>query len=123
MMQKKSFKPGKSRKLIFAAPLHRRQKLVSAHLSKELRMDLKRRSLELRKGDEVKVMRGKFSGAQGKVTKVDLKKTKVFVENIKRKKVSGEEVSVPLHPSNLMIVKAELSDKKRQEIIERSLKK
>lgn len=123
MMQLKSSKPGKRRKFLFTAPLHKRQKLVSAHLSKELRRDLKKRSLTIRKGDEVKVMRGKFSGTQGKVTRVDLKKVKIFVENVKRKKVSGEEVLVPLHPSNLLIVKAEFVDKKRQEIIERSLKK
>lgn len=115
-----SRQPRKQRKRLYQAPLHKRQKLVAAHLSKELRTQFKRRSLPIRKGDEVKIMRGKLSDTKGKVAKVDLKKLKVYIEGVKRKKVSGEEVLIPFHPSKLMILKADLSDKKRQKIIERS---
>ena len=115
----KSKKPRKQRKALYQAPLHKRQKLVSAHLSKELRAQFKKRSLPIKSGDEIKIMRGAFKGKTGKVADVDLKKMKVYIEGITRKKSDGKEVKIPFHPSNLLIVKAELSDKKRQKTIER----
>ncbi len=117
-----SKQPRKQRKALYEAPLHKRQKLVSAHLSKELREKFKKRSLLVRKGDEVKVLRGEFKGRTGKVVEVDLKKLKVYVDGITRKKSTGEEVKVPLHPSNLMIINADMSDKKRVKIVERVAK-
>jgi large subunit ribosomal protein L24 len=118
-----SKKPRKQRKALYTAPLHKRRKLLSAHLSKELREKYKRRSLPIRKGDEVKVLRGEFKGKVGKVSKVDLKKLKVYVEGITRKRTVGTEVQVPIHPSNLMIINPDLSDKRRLLILERSSKK
>jgi large subunit ribosomal protein L24 len=109
-----SKKPSKQRKSLYQAPLHKRHKLMSAHLSKELRKQMKRRSLPVRKGDEVKVMRGKFKGTVGKISKVDMKRLRVYMENIKRKKVSGEEVSIPINPSKLLIVNAVMEDIKRR---------
>ncbi len=116
----KSSKPRKQRKFLYSAPLHLRQKLVSAHLSKELRAQMKKRSLPLRKGDEVKIMRGSFRGKTGKVLDVNLKKLKIYIEGVVHKKADGKEAKIPFHPSNLMIMKADLSDKKRQKIVERA---
>ena len=118
----KSKRPGKQRKALYQAPLHRKHKLMSAHLSKELRKQMDKRSLPVRKGDEVKVMRGKFKGTIGKVSKVSLKKLKVYIENVKRKKVSGEEVFVPIHPSKLMITNPIMDDPKRKKVIDRKKK-
>jgi large subunit ribosomal protein L24 len=115
----KSKKPSKQRKAFYQAPLHKKHKFLAAHLSKELRIQWKKRSLPVRKGDEVKVMRGKFKGTTGKITKVDLKKLKVYIENVKRKRVSGEEIHVPVNPSKLMIINPNMDDAKRKEIIER----
>ncbi len=114
-----SSKPRKQRKALYSAPLHRRQKMVSAHLSKELREKFGRRSLPVRKGDEVAVVRGSFRGKTGKVERVELKKLRVFVEGLVRRKSDGSEVKVPIHPSNLVIISADMSDKKRQKIVER----
>ena len=122
MIFMKSKKPSKQRKAFYQAPLHKKHKFLAAHLSKELKKQWKRRSLSLRKGDEVKVMRGKFKGTSGKVSKVDLKELKVYIENVKRKKVSGEEVQVSIHPSKLMITNPVMDDPKRKEIIERGKK-
>jgi large subunit ribosomal protein L24 len=118
----KSKKPSKQRKAFYQAPLHKKHKLLAAHLSKELRNQWKRRSLPVRKGDEVKVMRGKFKGTTGKISKIDLKKLKVYIENIKRKKVSGEEIHIPVNPSKLMIINPNMDDPKRKEVIERGKK-
>ena len=55
------------------------RKGINVHLSKELRAKYKLRTFGLRKGDEVKVMRGKFKGKVGKVEKIVPKKAKVFI--------------------------------------------
>src|SRR3989338_3904401 len=116
---KSSKQPRKQRKFRYNAPLHKRQKMVSAHLAKDLRKQYKRRAMPLRKGDEVKVMKGQHRGLYGKIEEIDLQKLKVKVENIKTKKTSGEEVAISMDPSNLMITKLELADKKRFAMIKR----
>ena len=108
-----SYQPRKQRKRQFKAPLHRRQKMVAAHLSKELRKELKTRSLPVRKGDTVRIMRGKFRGVEGKVVRVDLKKIRVYVEGVTVKKADGTERLVPIHPSNLLIIDVDRSDERR----------
>jgi large subunit ribosomal protein L24 len=122
MKRPKSKKARKQRKFLFTAPLHLRRKMLSAHLSKELREKYKRRSLPLRKGDEVEIMRGEFKGKKGKISRVDLKNYKVYVEGITRKRTTGIEVQVPIHPSNLRIINLNLNDKKRLEAIERKIR-
>jgi large subunit ribosomal protein L24 len=121
MKRPKSKKPRKQRKFLYNAPLHLRKKMLAAHLSKELREKYKTRSLPVRVGDEVEVMRGKFKGKRGKILKVDLKKLRVYVEGITIKKSSGQERLFPLHPSKLKIIKLDLSDKYRQKILERKM--
>ncbi len=118
-----SSKPRKQRKALYDAPLHKKQKLMGAHLSKELRAQIGKRSLPIRKGDEIKIMRGSNAGKTGKVAEVDLKKAKIFVEGITRKTAKGNEAKMPFHPSNLMITKADFSDKMRQRILEKSKQK
>ena len=121
MKRPKSKQPRKQRKFLYNAPLHVRRKIMSAHLSKELREKYKRRSFPLRKGDEVLIMRGKFRGKKGKIVKVDYKKYKVYVEGITIKKADGTERLFPIHPSKVMIVNLDLSDKKRVEALERKI--
>ncbi len=115
----KSSKPRKQRKAYFNAPLHKRQKFMTAPLSKELQAKLGIKRLPVRKGDKVMIMRGDFAGLVGKVVEVDLKRMRIFVEGATIRKASGETVYYPIHPSNVMIVELDLSDPKRKEIIER----
>jgi len=117
-----SKQPRKQRKYRANAPLHIKRKMIASHLSKELREKYKRRSFPVRKNDVVKILRGSFKGKQGKVSKVDTKKMKVYVEGIVRTKKDGTKVPVPLDPSNLMIVSLNLEDKKRVKALERKLK-
>jgi large subunit ribosomal protein L24 len=118
----KSKSPRKQRKALYTAPLHRRQKLVAAHLARPLIKSFCRRSLPVKRGDEIKIMRGKYKGTTGKVAKVDLKELKVYIEGIRRKKVSGAEVAVPFHPSKLLITSPNMEDKHRKAIVQRSVK-
>ncbi len=118
---KSSKQPRKQHKYRYHAPLHTRNKLVSARLSEALSKEYKRRSMPARKGDEVTIMRGDFKGKSGKVTSVNLKKLKIFVDTAKVKKASGQEVQLPVEPSNLKITKLNLDDKQRKMILERKL--
>ncbi len=75
-----------------------------AHLSKELReKEGKKRSARVHKGDSVKVLRGAFKGKSGKVSRVDVKGSRLFVEGIVLKKQSGQEKPAPLEPSNVVL--------------------
>lgn len=121
MKRPKSKKPRKQRKFLIEAPLHLRRKMISAHLSKELREKYKRRSLPLRKGDEVEIMRGEFKGKKGKISRVDTKRYRVYIEGVTRKKSTGEVVQVPIHPSNVRIINLNLDDKWRKKILERKV--
>jgi len=114
-MKFKSSKPAKKRLRYYAKPLHQIGKDFGIHLSKELRVQLKRRSLECRKGDTVKVVRGgkQFVGKQGKIVEIRRKKRQVLIEGIVRKKSNGQEVLVPFRPSNLIIVGIEDKDSRR----------
>jgi large subunit ribosomal protein L24 len=110
---KSSVQPRKQRKYLANAPNHLQQKQLSVNLDKDLRKKYGMRSIEVRKNDEVKIMRGKFKKKQGKVLKVDYKYTKVQVEGIEIKKGDGESTLVWLRPSNLKIIKLDDSDKRR----------
>ncbi len=116
---KSSKQPRKKRKYAYNAPLHIKHKLLASHLSKELRKKYKKRALPVRKGDKVKVSTGQFSGKEGKISKVMLKKTRVYVEGIEMIKKDGTKVFYPLHPSNLIITDINLDDKRRREVLER----
>jgi len=120
---KSSKQPRKQRKFRHNAPIHARHKFVSANLSPVLRNEYGKRSMSIRKGDEVEVMRGGFKKLKGVVDRVDVKKGKIYVENIKIKKVDGSEVLKALEPSNLRITKLDLDDKMRQKVLERAPKK
>ncbi|MBU2562645.1 MAG: 50S ribosomal protein L24 [Nanoarchaeota archaeon] len=111
---KASKQPRKQRKYLANAPLHLRKKFISVNLFKDLRKKYGKRNIPVRKGDLVKVMRGKFKGKQGKVTEVRLKLLKIFVEGIQIKKQDGSKVNVKLQPSNLQIIELNLEDKKRR---------
>lgn len=115
----KSRQPRKQRKRRSQAPFHKRDKLMSVSLDKKLRKKYKRRRMPVRKGDKVEVLRGDFKGIRSKIKDLDLKKLKVTLEDVKREKTEGTEIHVPLEPSNLKIVDADLSDKKRQKIVKR----
>ncbi|MCX8163220.1 MAG: 50S ribosomal protein L24 [Candidatus Micrarchaeota archaeon] len=108
-----SKQPRKQRKAFFNAPLHLRKKFLHIRLSKELiqKIGKKIRSMLVKKGDKVKVIKGKFKGKVGSVLEVDYKKIKVFVEGLTRKNSRGIEKLVPLAPSALRLIDKTLASK------------
>lgn len=115
-------KPSKQRKMLYQAPDHMRHKLVAAHLSPELRATHIVKSFPVRSGDTIRVMRGDHKGFEGKITRMDLKKYRIYVEGLTREKVDGTTVFVPVHPSKVMVTRLNLDDKWRKKILERRQK-
>ncbi len=109
----KTIKPRKQRSIFRSGKLHIMTRVVSAHLSKELRKTMGKRALPLRVGDSVKLMRGSHRGRSGKVVLVNRQKGQVFIENITRKKSDGTERQIPFKASNLMIAELDKSDERR----------
>lgn len=112
-------KPTKQRKMLFQAPNHIRQKLFAAPLSPELKTAHKANTLPVRSGDTVRIMRGDHKGFEGKITRIDREKYRIYVEGLSREKVDGTTVFVPIHPSKIMITRLNLDDKWRKKILER----
>lgn len=108
-----SKQPRKQRKYILNAPVHIKRKFMSSTLSKDLRKKHSRRSIEIRKGDEVEVMRGKFDGKTGKVTLVNMKKMKIAIEGLQTSKRDGTKVNLWFHPSKVKITTLNMDDKMR----------
>ena len=107
-------KPTKMRnKQIYYATSKIRSIQTAASLSSELRKKFGKRSARIIKGDTVKVLRGEFYGTAGKVTKILTQKNSITIDGIKREKVKGEKIDVPIHSTNVLITALNTDDKWR----------
>ena len=95
---------------------------MGASLSKELRKKHNTRSVSVRKGDEVKIMKGEFKGKIGKINKVNIKKQRVAIEGMQNKKKDGTKINVYFNSSNLQIQNL-VEDKRRFKKIKDSKEK
>lgn len=114
-----SEQPRRQRKARIDAPLHVRQRYLHVRLEKKLAKKYNRRSVQIRKGDTVKVLRGDARNREGKVAKVNLKDESIEVDGVTVHKADGSEVARPVHPSNVILTKLELKDKLRVMRLER----
>jgi large subunit ribosomal protein L24 len=116
-----SAKPRKQRKKMFNAPLHKKRKFIGAHLEENLLLKYDKRALPVVKGDTVRVMRGSFRGHEDKIVRVDVKKRCLEIEGITMSKADGNKIAKPVHSSNVVITKLNLTDKWRRKKLERNL--
>ena len=112
-------KPSTVRKRWFNAPLHRRRKYLSAPLSPELRAEYGTRSLPVRRGDTVVILKGDWKMKEGKVTRIDTKRMRIYIEGLTRERMDGSTVPIPIRPWNVMITRLDLSDPWRKRMLER----
>ena len=106
------------RKLQLGAPSSVKRKLMSSHLNKSLRDQYKIRSLPIKRGDEVKILKGKAKGKSGKVVQVYRKRNCIYVDKVQRDKQNGQTVFLPIKPSYCVIEKL-LINKDRTKTIEK----
>ena len=111
--------PGKQRKRLFNAPAHIRHKLMAAPLSSDFTASRGAKTLPVRKGDTVRIKRGDHKGFEGKVSRVDLKEYRIYLEGLTREKVDGTNIFLPIHPSKVEIRNLNLDDKWRKNILSR----
>ncbi len=111
--------PGKQRKMLFNAPAHRRHKMMAAPLSDELAAQRGAKTLPVRRGDTVRILRGDSKGFEGKVSRVDLKAYRIYMEGLTREKVDGTNIFLAVHPSKVQIRSLNLDDKYRKNLLER----
>jgi large subunit ribosomal protein L24 len=95
---------------------------VSSNVTSGLREQYGKRSLRPIKGDTIKVLRGEYSGIEGKIEKVNTKTGTLSIEGVQREKIRGGNVKVPIHASNVQIVSLKLDDKFRLKVAERKVK-
>lgn len=94
------------------ATAHVKRKMLSAHLSDELREKYGKRAARVCKGDTVIVVRGNedIRNIEGKVINVYTKTGRVAVEGVTIKQADGTEAERPIHASNLVITKLNTED-------------
>ncbi len=111
---KGSSQPRKQRKYRVNAPLHIQGTFLSAPLIKDLRVKHGVRTIRVRVGDKVRVLRGQFKGREGKVERVSLKESTLIINKVEQTKRDGNtKVPYPVHASNVAIVELDLTDKRR----------
>tara|TARA_B110000285_G_C14908954_1_gene506947 strand:+ start:176 stop:574 length:399 start_codon:yes stop_codon:yes gene_type:complete len=108
----------KSRKAYFTAGSTQRRKLLSAALSKDLRAQYGCRSIPVRKGDSIKVVRGGNQDREGKVLCVYRRRWCIHVDKLTNDKKNGQAYQIPIHPSNCVVTAMKL-DKDRKALLER----
>lgn len=106
---------------MYTAPLHRQRKRLASHLAEDLIVRYNKRSLPVVQGDTVKVLRGDFKNHVDKVRRVNTKRRNIEVEGVVTTKVDGSKVPRPVHPSNVVITKLNLTDPWRRKRLERGL--
>ena len=107
------------RKYALGAPSSVKRKLMSCHLAKTLRDQYKLRSLPIKRGDEVKILKGKSKGKSGKVVQVYRKRNCIYVDKVQREKQNGQTVFLPIKPCYCVVEKL-LINKDRTKTIERN---
>ena len=95
-----------------------KRKLMGCNLIKSLRTQHKIRSLPIKRGDTVKILKGKAKGKEGKVVQVYRKRNVIYVDKCQRDKNNGQSVFIPIRPSYCVIT-VPLLNKDRQQTITR----
>lgn len=111
--------PRKQRRMIHKSPIHANKRLLKVHLDEFLQEEYGLRALVVKKGDLVRIMRGQFRDTEGTVIRVDYAHARVYLDSASITKADGKEVNVPVHPSNLMLVKLEIDDERKKLIEEK----
>ena len=95
---------------------------MSSHLSKDLKAKYNVRSIPVRKGDTVQIMRGFYKGKSGKVQTVYRRRWCVYVEKLVKEKVNGQQAQIPFDASNLKVTALRL-DADRKSMLARKQRK
>ena len=100
-------------KQIYYATMQTASAQLSSLLSANLRKKYSKKSVRVKEGDSVKVIRGEFTGVDGKITKVSSADGGLTIEGVKKEKLKGEKYDVFIHTSNIIVTALNTDDKWR----------
>ena len=98
---------------IYYASMQTASKQLSCALSKDLRKKYGKRNARIIEGDTAKIVRGEFSGVDGKVTKISIPERGVNIEGVKKEKLKGDKFDVYVHTTNIILTALDSGDKWR----------
>ena len=104
--------------MIYRASQVTKSKQISSPLSKDLKKKYSKNSVRVVEGDTVKIVRGEFKGVDGKIAEVDVQKSSVAIEGVKKEKTKGDKFDVYIHSSNLVVTGLNTDDKWRMAKLE-----
>ena len=105
-------------KQIYYATMQTASAQLSSLLSANLRKKYSKKSVRVKEGDSVKVIRGEFTGVDGKITKVSSADGGLTIEGVKKEKLKGEKYDVFIHTSNIIVTALNTDDKWRMNKLE-----
>jgi large subunit ribosomal protein L26e len=111
---KTSSKRRTNRKKFYKADSNQKRIFMSSKLEKNLREIHKLKTIPLRKGDEVKILRGDEKGKIGKIVQLSRKGIFIYINTITYKKMKGDENYLPIHPSNVEILNLILTPERKE---------
>ena len=116
-----SSKPTSVRKRLLQNAVREKSKSsLRAPLSTELKSRYGKNSVRIRIGDSVKLVKGEYSGVEGKVQKVYPIEGRLTIEGVTREKIAGGTTPIRIPSSNVIITGVTLDDKFRRAKIEGS---
>ena len=110
---KLSSKRRTNRKKYFNADSEKKRKMMSSGIEKISRGNQNIKTIPLRKGDEVKIVRGNQKGKTGKIIQCSRKYGVIYINSVTYKKANGDEIYKPIHPSNVLIQKLLLTNERK----------
>jgi large subunit ribosomal protein L24 len=114
-LEQQSSKPVRVRRKLFLNPVREKSlKLVRGSLSSDLKSKYGKNSIRIRIGDSVKLVRGEYSGVEGKVQHLFPSEGRLTLEGVTREKIAGGTTEVRIHASNVIVTGLNLDDKFRK---------
>ena len=98
---------------IYRATFNTRSNQLKSQLSDELKKKYSKKNIRVVKGDNVKIIRGEFTGVDGKISQISTEKNSVAIEGVKKEKTKGDKFDVYIHTSNLLVTGLNTDDKWR----------
>lgn len=114
-----SSKPTKIRKrLAQSTTRDKNHTLLRAPLSEELKSKYGKNSIRVRVGDSVKLIKGEYSGVEGKIQKVFVNEGRLTIEGVTREKIAGGTTPIRIRSSTVLVTSLNLDDKFRRQKVE-----
>ncbi len=91
---------------------------LRAPLSEDLKSKYGKNAIRVRVGDSVKLIKGEYSGVEGKIQKVFANEGRLTIEGVTREKIAGGTTAIRIRASTVLVTGLNLDDKFRRQKLE-----